>query len=240
MRIGGTKHLMEKAGAVGAGLYCLAAFGVQAVFAAEHGAEVGEVDPAAAVDSAAAHGHADTAHGTVAAHGDAHADAGLPQFDPSTYPSQIFWLVVCFVILYVYFSSRVLPDLSGILENRRNQITGDLETAERLKNEAEAAQHAYETGLEKARLEAMQTVAAVQEKMRNAEVEAVKTFAGKSDSDIKALELRLTKAKEGVMDEMNTIAAEVARAAAEKIVGISTDLKQAKTVVQAISKKEAA
>ena len=38
---------------------------------------------------------------------------------------------------------------------------------------------------------------------------------------------------------MDAIAAEVASSAAEKIVGISTDLKQAKSVVENINKKAA-
>ena len=50
-----------------------------------------------------------------------------------------------------------------------------------------------------------------------------------------ALEGRLGKAQSEAMDDMNTIAAEVASEAAKKIVGISPDLKEAKTVVKSLN-----
>ncbi len=182
-------------------------------------------------------------HGAEQAQGGGHGaekSAGLPQFDPSTYPSQIFWLAVTFVVLYVFFSSRILPDISSVLENRRNHITSDLETAEKLKTEADHSQKTFEADLGRARSEAAEVMAEMQERVRALEARENATFASKTENEIKALESRLQKAKLEVMDEMNTIAAELAREAAEKIVGISTDLKQAKNVVMALNNKEAA
>ena len=60
-------------------------------------------------------------------------------------------------------------------------------------------------------------------------------FREKADKDIQELETRLQKAKEAAMDDMNTIAAEVAREAAKKIVGIQADLEDAKTLVKSLS-----
>ena len=51
-----------------------------------------------------------------------------------------------------------------------------------------------------------------------------------------ALDASLNDSKHQAMDDMNNIAAEIASAAAEKIVGLSTDLNQAKTVVQSLNK----
>ena len=165
---------------------------------------------------------------------------GLPQLDVSTYPSQLFWLALCFGFLYLVFSKKTLPDISGVLENRKNHIASDLDTADKLRQDAENAQAAYEDSLNEARTASSKAVAAAHEKKTAFDAKKTAAFNEKEEGEIKALESRLQKAKQDAMDDMNTIAAEVAREAAEKIVGISTDLKQAQTVVKALNGREAA
>ncbi len=178
------------------------------------------------------------AHGE--AHGSGESSGGLPQFDPSTYASQVFWLTITFVILYVFFANKTLPDISGILENRRLHVQSDLETSEKIKTEAENAQKSYEENLEKARTEAARITMDVSDKIKTKTARSYKLFREEADKNVEALEKRLHKAKKEAMEDMNTIAAELASEAAEKIVGISTDIKQAKTVVDALNRRKAA
>lgn len=171
-------------------------------------------------------------------HGDAHHEAsssGLPQLDASTFPSQLFWLVVTFLILYVIFSKKSLPEISNVLENRQNHIQGDLECAEKLKAEAEQAQQTYESSLENARNEASKALHGAQNKIKAKAEKQNEAFREKSEKDIQALEQRLEQVKKDAMDDMNTIAAEVASEAAKKIVGIDPGLEQVKTVVKALN-----
>lgn len=191
-------------------------------------------------------GHHDAPHAAdAAAHGDghggeAHGDGGLPQFDPSTFPSQLFWLVVMFAIMYFVFSRRSLPAISSVIENRREHVQNDLETADRLRTEAETVQQAYETGLDSARAESTRLVtAAIDDMKRDAET-ANQRLREKGEGESAALEQRLAAATQAARNDMETIAAEIAHEAAEKIFGISTDLKKAKTVVQSINAREAA
>lgn len=170
-------------------------------------------------------------------HGDGHHEAsssGLPQLDATTFPSQLFWLAVTFVLLYLIFSKKSLPEISGVLENRQQHIEDDLESAEKLKEEAEQAQRAYEESLTDAKEQATKALHDVQEKMKAKAEKQNNDFRAKAEKDIQGLEDRLNKAKEAAMDDMNTIAAEIASEAAKKIVGIDPDLEQAKTVVKAI------
>ena len=103
------------------------------------------VDPHAATQ--AAHGAAD-----AAAHG---AEGGaFPPFDSSTYPSQLLWLAITFGLFYVLMSKVVLPRVGGILEARHDKIGRDLEEANRLKADSEAAGAAYEKSLAEARKKA--------------------------------------------------------------------------------------
>ncbi|MBT7451768.1 MAG: F0F1 ATP synthase subunit B', partial [Rhodospirillaceae bacterium] len=42
----------------------------------------------------------------------------MPQFDPSTFSSQLFWLLICFVVLYWVISKFAIPRIGDILEQR--------------------------------------------------------------------------------------------------------------------------
>lgn len=193
------------------------------------------IEDAFAAGSGDAHGTAEGGHAVGHDAGHAESSGGLPQLDTSTYPSQLFWLAITFGILYFIFSKRSLPQISNVLENRQAHIQSDLETAEKLRADAEKAQEAYETSLETARTnsaKAMQEANAAIKAKADKQNEA---FRKKSEKEIVELEKRLVKAKEEAMDEMNTIAAEVASAAAKKIVGIHPDIEQAKTVVKALN-----
>ena len=161
-----------------------------------------------------------------------HGSGGLPQFDMTTFPSQIFWLLIMFAFLYLFFSKKTLPEISSTLENRREQVKSDLDTAEKLRAEAEQAQHDYETGLIKAREESTKTMAKTQQKISEKAEKASNDYREKMEKEIATLEERLAKAQS---DAMDTIAAEVASEAAKKIVGISPDLKEAKTVVKSLN-----
>lgn len=86
----------------------------------------------------------------VAAEGETHASteaassAGMPQLNPASYPSQLFWLGVTFIAMYVLMSRSVLPRIADVLEKRRARREGDLALADQLTREAEEAKASYE------------------------------------------------------------------------------------------------
>ncbi|HEY8191386.1 MAG TPA: hypothetical protein VIG74_03090 [Alphaproteobacteria bacterium] len=216
-----------------AALFCMAAFGFHDAFAAPE--PIGHEEDAHGEMAADGAGHA-----ADAAHDAAHESAGLPQLDVATYPGQIFWLAVTFAILYFYFSRKALPEISGVIENRHEHVQSNLQTAERLRKEADEAQAHYEALLDHARSESSKLMG---DAAGNVKAKGDKTFLAmreKGVQDMAALEQRLAQEKTKAMAEMDMIAAEIASQAAEKIVGMKADLKQAQTVVQSLNRREAA
>ncbi len=49
----------------------------------------------------------------------------MPQFDFSTFSSQIFWLLICFGIFYFCVSKIIIPRIASILDIRDNEINKD-------------------------------------------------------------------------------------------------------------------
>ena len=93
-------------------------------------------------------------------------EGGLPQLDPTWYPSQLFWLAVTFLYLYVVMSRLIVPRIHEVLENRQERISHDLDWAASLKSDAEQAQDTYETALTDARGKAQAMLNDVTESIR--------------------------------------------------------------------------
>ena len=62
--------------------------------------------------------------------------AGLPQMDIATFPSQLFWLVITFSLLYLFMWKFVIPRLGATIEERRDKISNDINDADNLNTEA--------------------------------------------------------------------------------------------------------
>lgn len=201
-------------------------------------------DPAMTVPAEATHLPVHAEHGAVAdaahhdaAHGADHKSSGLPQLDPSTYPSQIFWLVILFGVLYLVFSRRVLPTISSTLENRREHIDSGFSTAEKLQKEAAEVHDAYEKILHDARLKADALYGEIEQSIQAKSAKEVKEFNERIEKETRLTEARLEKAQKEIRAEMDVIVAEVARQAAEKIIGVSADISQIKSMIKDLNEK---
>lgn len=176
----------------------------------------------------------------VMAASDAHgeeAKGGLPQFEPDWFASQIFWLAIAFAVLYIFFANKTLPDISAVIDNRKNHIQADLETAEKLASEADQVQEAYHASLVKAQDKASNELKKVENDMSKAAEEAAEEYRARSEKELKKAEAKILQAQDLAMDDMNSIAAEVASAAVSKIIGGKADVKKAKSIVESLNQK---
>jgi F-type H+-transporting ATPase subunit b len=82
------------------------------------------------------------------------ATGGFPPFDTTTFPSQLFWLVVTFAALFVVMWRVAGPRINGVITTRRDKINGDIAEAQKHRGDAEAASAAYQTALAAARARA--------------------------------------------------------------------------------------
>ncbi len=61
----------------------------------------------------------------------------MPQFDLTTYSSQIFWLILCFIVLYLFFAFIIIPRIFNIIGERDQIIEGNNNYAEKVNNQIE-------------------------------------------------------------------------------------------------------
>lgn len=148
-----------------------------------------------------------------------HGAGGLPQFDPTWWPSQIFWSLVIFAVLYFVLSKLLLPKVSGAIEARNQKIAGDLADARRLKTEAEAQSAAAAAEMAEARARAHRTAAEAKAKAAAAAAEREAAEQAVLDQRTAEAEARIRQAREAAMTNVRSIATETAQAITEKLTG---------------------
>ena len=99
------------------------------------------------------------------------AKPAFPPFQKETFASQLVWLAITFVALYLLISRIAVPRIGGIIDERAKRIEGDFAAAQRMKDESEAALAAYEKSLADARNRAQAIGAEIRDKL-HAEAEA--------------------------------------------------------------------
>ncbi len=157
--------------------------------------------------------------------------AGMPQLDFSTFPNQIFWLVVTLLVIYFVLSRIALPRIGGVLAERKGIITNDLAAADELKQKAVSAEKAYNEALVRARAEANKIVAEakadIQKDLNKAIAVADTQIAAKAAES----ESRIGEIRAGALDAITEVAKDTA-AALVSALGGSAD---AKSITAAVS-----
>ncbi|MGV8948415.1 MAG: hypothetical protein ACOH2E_03485 [Candidatus Paracaedibacter sp.] len=62
----------------------------------------------------------------------------MPQFEVTTYPSQIFWLIICFATLCTIMARYLVPRLTAALEGRGQRLQQDWDQANLIRSKEEA------------------------------------------------------------------------------------------------------
>jgi F-type H+-transporting ATPase subunit b len=161
----------------------------------------------------------------------------MPQFNPANFPSQIFWLVVAFVALYLVVSRLAIPRIAAVLDQRARLVQDDLDRAAALKAETDKAIAAYEQAMAEARAQAQDHVRRVTTEMkaiadaRNAEIGAEVT------RQIADAEARIGKARAEALDGLKVLAGDTARAVVAKLAAMTPDASAVDAAVTAALKE---
>jgi F-type H+-transporting ATPase subunit b len=113
---------------------------------------------------------------TTASTGAPEQGSSFPPFDQTTFPSQIFWLVVTFAFLFVVLWRVAGPRINGVITSRRGTINADIAAAQKGRSDAESASADYQAALSGARARASALAEENRQKL-NAEIAKAKTDA---------------------------------------------------------------
>jgi F-type H+-transporting ATPase subunit b len=162
--------------------------------------------------------------------------SGMPQLDPSSFPSQIFWLFVTFLVFFLIAWRVALPKIGRVLEDRRERIDRDVSKAQEVRNEAEAVLAEYERLSAEGRASA-QVVIREANQLAAAEAAAEHEKLGKRlADDIAKAERRIAEARTTALESIAEVAGEIAQAAAARLIGLEVSTTDAAGAVSRAAK----
>jgi F-type H+-transporting ATPase subunit b len=126
----------------------------------------------------------------------------LPQFDLTFFPSQIFWLFVCFGLFFAFIQFYFFPKMMHILEQRENKIKKESKLHEYNLEEIQKLHNSHNAMILEAKREAS-------EKIKSASLKT-KQFVEQRQAEIdKTLNEKFEVAKKELIAEMQNFEANI-------------------------------
>jgi F-type H+-transporting ATPase subunit b len=159
---------------------------------------------------------------------------GMPQLDPSSFASQVFWLAITFILFLLICWKVALPKIGQVLDARRQRIEGDLQEARTLRDEAERVLADYEEAVAKARADAQAIIRKTANDSQERASRELDRLGGQVNTMIGEAEERINKARAEAVANVNQVAGELAQTAATKLLGADVSRADADTAVATV------
>jgi len=154
-------------------------------------------------------------------HNPASAQHAFPPFDKQNFPSQLFWLALTFIALYLLMSRIALPRISSILDARRQRIESDLAEAQRFKEASDAAIAAHHKAVAEARERAQAFASEAREKGAAAAQARRKEVDAKLTARIAEAEKTIAARRSAAIANVHRIASDTVPAIVERLTGLT-------------------
>lgn len=145
----------------------------------------------------------------------------FPPFDSSTFESQIVWLVLSFVALYLLMSRVALPRIATVLEERRDRIADDLDQAAQYKRQTEEAIEAYETALAEARAKAQGIAQETRDRLQEETERQRVSIETRLAEKIADAEKQIAATRDAALQNVRAVAVDVADTIVTRLLGES-------------------
>ena len=143
----------------------------------------------------------------------------MPQLDPSGFSTQLFWLFVTFMTLFLIAWKVALPRMTEVLNARQERIDGDLEKAETVKQEADEVLAAYEKVLADATSQAQEIHREAVHDLAEERTRRQEELSRRLSQQAGEAEARIDDEKQRAAEGIREAALEVVQDAAKRLIG---------------------
>jgi F-type H+-transporting ATPase subunit b len=157
----------------------------------------------------------------------------VPQFEPSVFIPQLFWLSVIFGLLYFVVVRPTLPKVGRVIEARETRVAADLDAAEAAKGNADTIRTRYDDGMAAARKTAQSEVAVAKEAAARATEQRLAGLSAELDGRTKMAVAKLEAARAAAQAKLAASAADLTADAVRRIAGIDVQASEIEAVLHA-------
>ena len=161
----------------------------------------------------------------------------MPQLNPEFFISQLFWLVLTFSFLLFFLWRISLPRISLVLEKRDNKINNDLNSAKKMRTEAEEIQAEIENQLKEAKENTNELIKSAVNELQIKSSEELNNLDKILSKKIDNSSLAIEKSKNNSLEQINLQIFEVTKLTLNKISKFSIDDNEIKNSIDKIKAK---
>ena len=161
----------------------------------------------------------------------------MPQLDFSVFPSQFFWLTICFFTLLFIMSKFIIPKTAEMINLRKEKIDGELAKAAELKKQVEEGIARYETAVRKASQKANMELQKTKDELNETVTRKQSDLAARLNAEIEQGEKRIDAAKNKALQKIGDAAVALAVDVLAKVGFAGVSLDKAQKVLDSLKKE---
>lgn len=162
----------------------------------------------------------------------------MPQFEISTYPSQIFWLILCFVFLCTIMTFYLVPRLRRSIENRAQRLHQDLEQAKFLRDQEEHLRKENIFLLAQAREKAYVDIHKALQEVHHNKAQRIAALDAELMAKKRKVQEELHMQGQKILNNIEPLVSQMVTVTAGKILGQPMSRIQVKQIVEDVLKRQ--
>ena len=166
------------------------------------------------------------------------ADKGMPQLNSEFWASQIFWLTLIFITLYIIIWKIFLPKITNSLENRKSRVVDDINEAQKLKETAEKKLNEYNKIIENSKKEAKKIIEDSRKSLEKKIKNKKQKITEEMEKELIAVEKEILNLKKSSIENINKISIEISSEVIKQIIGMEVNKSNVSAIVEDILKKK--
>ena len=156
----------------------------------------------------------------------------MPQLDIATFPSQIFWLIVSFVILYICISKLIMPKISKVLLEREKKIKENIKESEVLHAETENINKKCENLRKETDEESKKIISDIKNKTNKKVLENTILLKKELGKRLEIAEKEILKKRNKVLKNLNSISSLFSKEILKKISNKEINTKELNLIIK--------
>ena len=161
----------------------------------------------------------------------------MPQLNPEFFASQLFWLVITFVFLFIFLWRVTLPRINSVQTKRESKIKEDIKKAKQLQAEAEDIQEQINKQLDQAKSDSAELIKSAFVKLQDESSKKLeeldKSLSTKIDATYEAIEKNKNESMNQIYEQIN----DITKLMISKISNIQVNEGEIKMAVEKIRQK---
>jgi len=156
----------------------------------------------------------------------------MPQLDIATFPSQIFWLIVSFVILYICISKLIMPKISKVLLEREKKIKENIKESEILYTKTENISNKCENLRKETKEESKKIISDIKNKTNKKVLENTILLKKELDKRLEIAEKEILNKRNKVLSNLSSISALLSEEILKKISNKKINTKELNLIIK--------